>query len=674
MLPPSKINGNYNYGMRISAISDRFSTSSRNSVTEYDIWRRWEDCLTFQGTIEDQYKRMAREKRTGLLRGKGVKTKDGFYKQDIASSWESLPPGPDPNSVGRHIHQYIPALTKKATVFRASQATVDQRAAELSIFIHELWKDDVPALINELRNDHVVTDFFGYWRRDHEIAEKQRKQKTIASTSRTSVTSSIFSMYFSSSNPSINNLNKYPESIATSRSASTFRTSRQSTPSPTSEAPRNRKASTSSTESSSLTSERSSGRRRAYSTGSSNFSTSTPSDSSLDSPVQLNIPVPAIADDVPTLSFDHNPLSSDHAPQWQSSYIQDRSLSALAVLPEGREVCLKTDRRHNPPPVTRRRGDTNPDRHGRIFLSPPPPPDVPSPIEESEQDLLSLQAFLSLPNEPSIRESWQSTDSAMCILEGINMAMPLTPSSPTETYSSRASMNSIATFRTNVSTDGVLPRAQHARPSPTPILTPRSRIVSGPVSISEFDNEWSDEGDILDSFLADSFPIPDFEIPHMEIPRVLADSPLPESYPATPQVPPSRSVELPPSLPSSPISSIKSSPAKSTTFSMATQSSTMPNQLTIKAKFNDSAIILRVAEEIPYKELRQRLFNKFVGQEGVPLSDKFRIDFHHIQSDPNDPAVETTILYTVKSQDDWGNVASSIQGNKLTFQIYDDTP
>ncbi|KAF8071804.1 hypothetical protein FPV67DRAFT_898327 [Lyophyllum atratum] len=656
ILPPTKISGSYSYGMRICPISrsgDRSSTSSGSSLAEYDVWRRWEDCLSFQASIEEEYRRMARAKRIRLQRGKGVK-RDGFYKQDAASSWESLPPGPDPNSVGRDIHDYIPVLTKKGTVFRASQATIDQRAAELKAFVQELWREDVPALIDELRKDHLVTDFFGYWRRDHELAEKERKQRAGSSKPRSSITSSIFSTYFSSSNSSIQDLSSYPQSIATSRSASTYRSPRQR--SPDSEAPRNRKASTSSSDGSPLPS----GRRRAYSTGSSNFSPSTPSDSSPGSPVQVNIPVPAVAEDVPTITFDHNP-------QWHSSYIHERSTSALAILPEGREVCLKTDTPLNPPPVTGRRrkssaGDTNTDRHGRIFLSPPPPPDVPSPIEEG---------LLSLPDR-SIRESWQTIDSASGILDGFDLTMPASPT-PTENFSHRASMSSIATFMTDVSAEGVLPRMGDSPPlSPSSRgLTPRSRIVSGPVSISEYDNDWSDpEDDILDTFLADSFPPPCFDIPHIEIPRVVTTLSVPESCPTTPL----RSTYPREQQPTHSFQRVPS-PAKSNTFSVSTISS-ISDKLVIKAKYNDALIVLRVPNEIPYKDLRQRLFDKFVSQEGVPLSDSFKVSFLQPIAKPVEESSdsENTILYPVTSEADWENVAACIEGYKLTLHVFDHTP
>lgn len=338
--------------------------SSDGSYSDYEVWRRWEDCLAFQGTLELEYRRMARAKRQRLLRGKGVK-RDGFYKQDQASSWESLPPGPDPNSVARDIHDYLPTLTKKGTVFRASQTTIDQRAKELKALVDGLWTDDVPALLDELRNDRIIRDFFGYWRRDYELANKEQKQRSRSDSgtkSRTSVTSSIFSMYFSSSTPSVQDIRSYPESIATSRSTST----RRAPTLITSISERNRKISTDSSDGS-PSSPRT--RRRAFSTGSSNPPPSTPSDGTLDSPVQIHVSVPEIVDDA-SISFDYDPRGRSEL------YTHERPSSALAVLPEGREVSLKRDGLYNPPPITGRRrkssaGDSNSDRHGMIFLSPP---------------------------------------------------------------------------------------------------------------------------------------------------------------------------------------------------------------------------------------------------------------------------------------------------------------
>ena len=84
--------------------------------------------------LELRYGVISREKRQRLQAGKGVK-KNGMYIHDRAASFESLPPGPDPKSVSKDIHTYLPKLTKRGTLFRATQATVDQRQNEFSALV-----------------------------------------------------------------------------------------------------------------------------------------------------------------------------------------------------------------------------------------------------------------------------------------------------------------------------------------------------------------------------------------------------------------------------------------------------------------------------------------------------------------------------------------------------------
>ncbi|KAG6828623.1 hypothetical protein H0H92_007268 [Tricholoma furcatifolium] len=645
MLPPAKIGSSYSYGMRICpVIHDHLAPSS---PSEYEIWRRWEDCLIFQGDIEEEYRRLALAKRNRLARGQGIK-RAGFYKQDAASSWESLPPGPDPKSVGREIYQYIPMLTRKGTVFRASQATIEKRAVELKAFVEAIWKENVPALIDEMREDRIIRDFFGYWRDDYEYHEKQRKQRAKFSASRTSMSSSIFSTYFSSSsNPSLPNLN---EDGSHSISTPQYSSSRNREP------PRYRKgsSSSSSSEGSPLPS-----RRRAFSTSSSNSSPSTPSDSALNSPAHGNVPMPSVADEAPTLDFHHNPHRHVN---------YDRPTSSLTILPEDREVCLKTDTPLQLPPVggKRRKSSLDPDRQGRIFLS---VPDVPSSIEEGRP----------------LHNSWQSIDSAACVLEGLEHLTLSASPAPSVNRSHRESTCSVATFMTDASVDGVLPRERLPSPSYHK-LKPKSRIVSGPVSISELnDNEWSDHDedaeadDILDMFLTtESFPIPAFDIPHIEFPRVVVEPT--EECPVTAKGSDFSNQSTPANVGHR---RGTGSAATSTTFASSKSMTPIPDKFTIKAKFNDSLIILRVSDEIAYKDLRQCIFNKFVGQEGVALSEKFRITFlqplpkpattETTDSSPSSSNVDNHVHYSVTSAADWENVAASVEGYKLTLLITDDT-
>lgn len=320
--------------------------------------------MWFQDTLESEYKRAAREKRQRLLQGKGVKSFNGMYKQDMASSWESLPPGPDPNSVARDIHQHIPFLTKKGTLFRASLATVEQRQREFEALIEALFRDDMPALIKEIRSSRIVTDFFGFWRRDYDLDERHRK----AGKPRSPVTSNVFSMYFSYSN---------------SDKASADTSARSLPPSPAKKSPRKLKekerprSASETTEESDQNSRRSSTesadastsvapRRRALS----NSSDSSSSQSDISSGSSAVSSAPAIADEAPFV-FGHNPT---HAPDTAFSVCP-----LLEPLREEQEDLEKWRCEGHKVAYLRRpkssAGDRPSNRHCSIFISPPNVPD-----------------------------------------------------------------------------------------------------------------------------------------------------------------------------------------------------------------------------------------------------------------------------------------------------------
>lgn len=122
-----------------------------------------------------------------------------MYIHDRASSFESLPPGPDPKSVAKTIHQYLPKLTKRGTLFRATQATVDQRYKEFSALIEAFFKDDIPMLIQELREDTFIRDFFGYWRRDYDLQAKKDRQRPKTAPNDAISNGSFISSIFSTS-------------------------------------------------------------------------------------------------------------------------------------------------------------------------------------------------------------------------------------------------------------------------------------------------------------------------------------------------------------------------------------------------------------------------------------------------------------------------------------------
>ncbi|KAH9953898.1 hypothetical protein BC827DRAFT_103992 [Russula dissimulans] len=202
-LPVTKFGRSFRFGLRIYPIlSDKASISTKGSNLEYNIWRSWDDYLWFQETLELRYAALSRQKRQRLQAGKGIK-KDGLYLHDRASSFESLPPGPDPKSVAKSIHEYLPKLTKRRSFFRAGQETADQRQKEVDALLTAFFQPDVPMLIRELRDDRVIRDFFGYWRRDYDLAMKvDRQRPKTAQDDGTSVRSFVTS-FVSTSNVSL---------------------------------------------------------------------------------------------------------------------------------------------------------------------------------------------------------------------------------------------------------------------------------------------------------------------------------------------------------------------------------------------------------------------------------------------------------------------------------------
>jgi hypothetical protein len=488
--------------MRISSITreSRVSVSTHGLNSEYEIWRRWEDCLWFQEVLESEYRRMSREKRQRLFAGKGVK-RNGMYLQDQPASFESLPPGPDPNSIAQDIHQFIPRLTKKGTVFRASQATVDQRHREMEALVEALFREDVPTLVKELREERTVRDFFGYWRRDEDLARKQRPQ---SAKSRSSVSSSVFSMYFSVSNPNIHNPNSYPDmpqtphslSPALQKSPRSVSSSRPSTADPYRQSNHNsnenvsRRYGVRSTASSSSSSS-SHGSRTSSRSSQGSFR---------DSIISTASDVPAIAEDVPIV-FGHNPeLASDYQ-------FSDHRTSLLSSLPEDPELPVKPDLdRHFSMPFRRRRkssaAELQSNRNGQIFTTPPDFFNQPELCRTAAFSRHSYSDTLAcyLANH-SVRESWQTTASVgENILDGLNVTMP---SSPMEiSHRSRASTSSIATFMTSSSADAIIPGPASSQASSHSHHTRLSSSGSRRFRSMSLADEWRSERDenVVDSY------------------------------------------------------------------------------------------------------------------------------------------------------------------------------
>ncbi|KAJ8072862.1 hypothetical protein AAF712_005041 [Marasmius tenuissimus] len=705
MLAPTKKGGHFLYGLRVNPLNygDRSSigsggsggSSARAFTDPYEIWRKWEDCLYFQDQIEEEYGRLARIKRQRLIKGKGVK-KNGMYKQDAASSWESLPPGPDPNSVAQDVHNLVPRLSQKGgSLFGNKQAIIDLRLAELAAFMTALFKDDVPALLEEVRSERIVTDFFGYWQRDQDLLQKSQAR---LKKNRQSTASSILSFY---AGPQDDSDARSFTSVTTDTSISPSRSSFSSRISSLS--PRKR-------------------RPRPLSTSSDSSSGSGPSSTG-----SITSTTPSIAEDVPII-FNHNPRVRSQ------SDLQPPPADIPSTLPENLYV-RRVKKRSSRETLYR--------RSARIFST---PPNFHVPSEDGDS--------LAPPETPRItrRDSVQTIDSARTYLEGLDMAMP---SSPTQIYhSSRLSIGSIATIMTTCSADAVIPSEPPMRTSRIP-----GNRRSRPVSILSVDGSWSDgDEEALDSGLFDEFPMPAHLFPHRvdiseypieelceeeersetPCPGRRSHSP-PDSYssdseetvdePSTPTVPdmyvttpvspstcstfsdaPStiRGTERPMSALSitsdatahsditttsdtSFTSVLSSTTVATTTSDTSTLSPTTASEnYTIKAAHNQSIILLRVPKSTPFHVLRTKIHEKFANQEKVTLSDSFTLAFvipdvvvskgdtpgkakrrTRERSSSMSSAGGPVQMALVTSQDQWEKVTRSTELSKITLRVLD---
>ena len=171
---------NYHFGLRVIQSTStptsphhakRLSLHSSREAVEYVIWRRWEDCLDFQRTLEVEYSAVSKRRRKGEP-ALNHHAKDMLYPSQRAASFESLPLGPDPSTIPVDVHAHIPRLSKKSTIFRMNEAIIQQRGEEVKAMIEALFDEDAPSTLQELRTVITVRDFFGYWWRDKEADRK----------------------------------------------------------------------------------------------------------------------------------------------------------------------------------------------------------------------------------------------------------------------------------------------------------------------------------------------------------------------------------------------------------------------------------------------------------------------------------------------------------------------
>jgi hypothetical protein len=112
--------------------------------------------------------------------------------------------------------------------------------------------------------------------------------------------------------------------------------------------------------------------------------------------------------------------------------------------------------------------------------------------------------------------------------------------------------------------------------------------------------------------------------------------------------------------------------------------------VTIKVVYKDqSIVVLRTPRDITFADVRQRIRQKFVNQEEIPLSDSFTMAFvlpaNVVQPDQVDPSrarTRTTSLSTagipdltkvrfVRNQVEWSLVVNFAGKEKMVFRIID---
>jgi hypothetical protein len=160
-------------------MSIRSSRSGRDAV-EYEIWRKWDDCLDFQRTLEVEYHAVSKRRRKGEP-ALNHHAKNMLYPSQRAASFESLPLGPDPSTIPVDVHAHIPKLSKKSTLFRVNESVIHQRGEEFKAMIEALFDEDAPSTLQELRTVGSIRDFFGYWRRDKDAERKMGRTPTFDS-------------------------------------------------------------------------------------------------------------------------------------------------------------------------------------------------------------------------------------------------------------------------------------------------------------------------------------------------------------------------------------------------------------------------------------------------------------------------------------------------------------
>jgi hypothetical protein len=132
-------------------------------------------------------------------------------------------------------------------------------------------------------------------------------------------------------------------------------------------------------------------------------------------------------------------------------------------------------------------------------------------------------------------------------------------------------------------------------------------------------------------------------------------------------------VPFPPS-PSSTRAAFNCPPSPTYSSLSSSTSKLLPSDhpITIKAIHDTCIILLRVPRRIGFAEVRQRLYNKFISQEGIPLSRTYNVVFVPPPS-TNPLSVTSADVQVITLESDWEQLMSTVQDNKITLRIRDNS-
>ncbi|KAF8271163.1 hypothetical protein EI94DRAFT_1721021 [Lactarius quietus] len=606
-----------------------------------------------------RYNVISREKRQRLQAGKGVK-KNGIYIHDRAASFD----------VAMDIHKYLPKLNKRAALFRQTQQTIDQRQMEFVALIKAFFEEDVPALIQELRRDRIILDFFGYWRRDYDLANKERAKRP--KTASGALETSDISM-FSQSSLSLS---------ISSPSASSFTSQVQRSPSSSRWRPRGADSTTSLSDTESAFSRlsriiprRNPSSAPAVVVGPISQAQEIASSSNGPSPLSraarkssLVFKNNSIHPTFPfSYQFTRDVLSSSRPPH-SPTY----STPGLGTLPEDGE--LGSPISSLPPPTPRNRKDASADRTFRNCM-------VWNDNDEGysvEGDALDreLQDPISLSNfsPQSRRSSWRTSS---------EMAWPASPSS--------AGSPLDPDFPHWAGTD-----SQSKPASAVPLIPPQSVDASVPAEMG--DGGWSDLGDdFIDTYFGgseslsvsneDGNPRDDYD-DSGDLPLDVGEDPADRASFFCASVhahqghngvyddePPVDISNL--SLTTEHASERSGSPHSPSSATTPTlQGVPLGSQMvTVKAILDNSIVVFRARRDMPLADLRRRVHDKFVRTEGIALHGAFALAYlspfdskgaRRVSSASGD---SSSCAMPIQIEEDWADAVADC-GLKITLRVY----